>query len=57
MQTYVQNNNKGQLISKSFFCALIHPKNELENLNFCPSLLGQGRHFCLFFGRIESTKK
>jgi hypothetical protein len=34
----------------------ILPKNELENVNFCPSLLGQN-FFVRFFGRIEKNKK
>ena len=32
---------KGQLISKCLFGVFNSSKNELENLNFCPSLLGQ----------------
>jgi hypothetical protein len=37
----------------------ILPKNELENFDFCPSLLEQptgAEIFRLFFGRIENTK-
>ena len=44
---------KGQLISKGNFGVLNFPKNELENFNFCPSLLGQN-----FFVRfLEELKK
>ena len=32
---------KGQLISKGLIVSSILPKNELENSNFCPSLMGQ----------------
>ena len=33
----------------------ILPKNELENVNFCPSLLGQ-TFFVRFFGELKKTK-
>ena len=32
------------------------PKNELENTNFCPSLLGQ-KFFVRFLGELKKTKK
>ena len=47
---------KGQLISKCLFDVFNSSKNELENHNFCRSLLGQ-KFFVHFFGRIEKTKK
>ena len=33
----------------------ILPKNELENVNFCPSLLGQ-KFFVRFLGELKKTK-
>ena len=54
--TFGTSSAKGQLISKCLFDVFISSKNEFENHNFCPSLLGQ-KFFCLFFGRIEKTKK
>ena len=33
----------------------ILPKNELENSNFCPSLMGQ-KCFVRFFGEMKKTK-
>ena len=41
---------------KEILGSSILPRNELENFNFCPSLLGQ-KFFVRFFGRIENTKK
>ena len=34
----------------------ILPKNELENVNRCPNLLGQ-KFFVLFLGKLEKTKR
>ena len=47
--------DKGQLISKGNFIVHNSPKNELENVNFCPSLLG-AETFRSFFGIIEKTE-
>ena len=33
----------------------ILPKNELENVNFCPSLLGQ-KFFVRFLGELKKPK-
>ena len=33
--------SKGQLISKEILVSSILPQNELENVDFCPSLQGQ----------------
>ena len=47
---------KGQFISKRNFSALSSPKkNELENVNFCPSLLEQ-KFFVRFLGELKKTK-
>ena len=43
---------KGQLISKGNFSVFNSPKNELENVNFCPSLLGQ-KFFVCFLGELK----
>ena len=45
-------NCKGQLISKGNFSVFNSPKNELENVNFCPSLLGQ-KCFVRFLGELK----
>ena len=42
IQKCLNGQTKGQLISKGIFVSSIHPKNELENVNFCPSLLTVG---------------
>ena len=47
---------KGQLISNEILVSSILPKNELENVNFCPSLLEQN-FFHWFFGRIETQNR
>ena len=44
---------KGQLISKCFLVSSILPKNELENLNLCPSLLGQ-KFFVRFLEELKN---
>ena len=44
----------GQLFSKVNLSVFISPKNELKNVNFCPSLQRQ-KFFTHFFG--ESEKK
>ena len=46
---------KGQLISKGLFGFSILPKNELENVNFCPSLLGK-KCFFHFLGELKKPK-
>ena len=46
---------KGQLISKENFSVFNSPKNELENVNFCPSLLGQ-KCFINFLGELKKPK-
>ena len=46
---------KCQLISKCLFGASNSPKNELENSNFCPSLLGQ-KFFVWFLRELKTTK-
>ena len=46
---------KGQLISKGNFSVFNSPKNELENVNFCPSLLGQ-TFFVRFLGELKKPK-
>ena len=43
---------KGQLISKGNFSVLNSPKNELENVNFCLSLVGQ-KIFVRFLGELR----
>ena len=43
---------KGQLISNEILVSSILPKNELENVNFCPGLLGQKFLFC-FLGELK----
>ena len=47
---------KDQLTSKGNFGVFNLSKNELENFNFCPSLLRQ-KFFVLFLWRIEKNKK
>ena len=42
---------------KEILASSILPKNKIENSNFCPSLRTRAEIFCLFFGRIENTKK
>ena len=44
---------KGQLISKGNFSVFNAPKKELENVDFCPSLLGQK----FFVQILEELKK
>jgi hypothetical protein len=51
IQNYVAS-IKGQLISKEILVSLILPKNELENVNLCPSLLGQ-KFFVCFLGELK----
>ena len=53
-QTYIL---KGQLISKGNFCVFNSdsPKNQLENVNFCPSLLGQ-KFSVRFLGELKKLK-
>ena len=34
----------------------LFPRNELENVNLCPNLLGQ-KFFVLFLGKLEKTKR
>ena len=51
-QTYIL---KGQLISKGNFCVFNSPKNQLENVNFCPSQLGQ-KFFVRFLGELKKPK-
>ena len=47
---------KGQLISKgNFLCPQFSQKNELENVNFCLSLLGQ-KFFVHFLGELKKPK-
>ena len=46
---------KGQLISKGNFSVFNSPKNELENVNFCLSLLGQ-KFFVRFLGELKKPK-
>jgi hypothetical protein len=46
---------KGQLISKGNFSVFHSPINELENVNFCPSILGQN-FFLRFLGELKKTK-
>ena len=46
---------KGHLILKGNFSVFNSPKNELENVNFCPSLLGQ-KFFVRFLGELKKTK-
>ena len=43
---------KVQLISKDILVPSILPKNELENFNFCPSLLGQ-KFFVRFLEKLK----
>ena len=44
---------KGQLISKGNFSAFNSPKNELENVNFCPSLSTGAE---IFLGELKNPK-
>ena len=46
---------KCQLISKCLFGVSNSPKNKLENLKFCPSLLGQ-KFFVRFLGELKKPK-
>ena len=47
---------KGQLISKGNFSVFNSPKkNELKNVNFCPSLVGQ-KFFIRFLGELKKLK-
>ena len=50
----VRDRPKGQFISKRPF-VVSNSCNELENSNFCPSLLGQ-KSFVRFFERIKKTQ-
>ena len=43
---------KGRLISKFLLVSPILPKDELENSNFCPRLLGQ-QFFVRFLGELK----
>ena len=55
IKSYVAH-SKGQLISKGNFSVFNSPKkNELENVNFCPSLLGQ-KFFVRFLGELNKPK-
>ena len=47
---------KGQLVSKGNLVSSILPKSKLENLNFCPSLLGQ-KFFLRFLEEFKNYKK
>jgi hypothetical protein len=40
---------------KEILLLSIFPKNELENVNFCPSLLGQ-TFFVRFLGELKTPK-
>ena len=46
---------KGQLIYKEILLSSILPKNELENINFRPSLLEQ-KFFVRFLGEFKKSK-
>jgi hypothetical protein len=48
---------KGQLISKCIFGVFnSSKKNELENFNFCPSLMGQ-KFFVRFLEEMKTPKR
>ena len=47
---------KVSLSRKEILLSSILPKNKLEIVHFCPSLLGQ-EFFACFFGRIEKNQK
>jgi hypothetical protein len=46
--------SKGQLISKGNF-SVFNPPKKLENVNFCPSLLGQ-KFIVRFWGELKKPK-
>ena len=52
---YIPTHIKGQLISKCLFGVFNSSKYELENSNFCPSLLGQ-KFFVWFLEELKKTK-
>ena len=52
---WIKSRVKGQLISKGNFVSSILPKNELENFNFCPSLLGH-KFFVRFLEELKKPK-
>ena len=54
-QLQLQKSLKGQLILNEIFSFFIAPKNQLENVNFCPSLLGQ-KFFIHFLGELKRPK-
>ena len=47
---------KGQLIWKGHFGVFNSSKNELENFDFCPSLLGQ-KFFVHFLEELKTPRK
>ena len=47
---------KGQLISKGNSSVFNFLKNKLENVNFCPSLLGQ-KFFVRYLGELKNKQK
>ena len=47
---------KGQLISKGNLVFFIHPKNELENYDFSPSLFNEADIFRSFLGEMKEPK-
>ena len=51
----VRGSTKGHLISKGDFSVFNSPKNELENVDFRPSLLGQ-KFFIRFLGELKKLK-
>ena len=53
--TFGTSSAKGQLISKCLFDVFISSKNEFENHNFCPSLLGQ-KFFVCFLEELKKAK-
>ena len=46
---------KSQIISKGNFSVFNSPKNELENVNFCPGIHGQ-KFFVCFLGELKKPK-
>ena len=52
---HIAHCTKGQLISKGKCSVFNSLKNKLENVNFCPSLLGQN-FFGRFLGELKKTK-
>ena len=47
---------KGQLISKGNLVFFIHPKNELENDDFSPSLFNEADIYRSFLGELKEPK-